>query len=375
MQRLFLAIFAFLTTIFVVTPVFALQKSGDTVTLLPTETVNEDYFASGNLVTISGTVNGDAFLGAGNIVVDGTINGDLLAAGGNIDIRGKVTGDIRAAGGQINVSGNVGRNLSVAGGSINLASNAQIAGNLTAAGGSVSVSSPIAGGITAGVGQMIISNRVGKDINAAGQISLAPTANIAGNLTYWNTNPAQISPGATVSGQITQNQPPGEKKVEPAGFLAALAAFQIWMTLAFLVTYLVIGLLLLHFTPLFLRETAGQIEKRPWASLGIGFLALLVTPLIIFTLMITLLGIPLALALLLLYILAIFLSKIFISLTLGKKILNIFTKEARDGWALLLGIIIYLILAGIPILGGLVILVATSFGLGALLLSLKTQSS
>ena len=45
------------------------------------EMIDDDYFAYGETVTISGTINGDAYLAGGSVLVDGVVNGDLFVAG------------------------------------------------------------------------------------------------------------------------------------------------------------------------------------------------------------------------------------------------------------------------------------------------------
>lgn len=105
------------------------QKS---VILQRNQVVNNDYFASGDTVTISGTVNGDAYIAGGTVIVDGVIDGDLLVAGGIVIISGTVTNDVRAVGGDITVGGKVGRNVTIVGGSALITDTAQINGSLVA---------------------------------------------------------------------------------------------------------------------------------------------------------------------------------------------------------------------------------------------------
>ncbi|MCL5784691.1 MAG: FapA family protein [Patescibacteria group bacterium] len=253
------------------------QDNNKNVILTKNEIINKDYFAAGNSVSLEGTVNGDAYLAGGNIVVDGTINGDLIAAGGNMDIRGTVTGNIRAAGGNINLNRTVGRNVSLAGGSLSLASNANITGSLAAAGGNLAVFSPVGKEANLAGGQITLGSRIGADTNAVvDQLSLAPQATISGNLTYWSRNKASISESATVSGRIIQNIPKGEQpqETEKKGVSSVISFFRI----VNFIGAAIIGILLLIFMPIYFDRTTEYIMKRPWASLGIGFLTAIVFP-------------------------------------------------------------------------------------------------
>ena len=337
--------------------------------LPPGETVNEDFFAAGNSITLSGTVNGDAYLAGGNILVDGTINGSLLAFGGTINVTGNVTEGIRVIAGQLIVSGQVGGNMTVVGGTANLTSGANINGSLVALAGSVSVFAPLGRGISAGVGQMTIASTVGGNIFAyVGQLILTPNARVAGNLTYWSDMQAQIQEGAQVIGTTTRNVPPAREPREPvdrARIQAALTRAAFIVRLVDFVSALVIGLLLIYVSPFFTQRTVETIRKEPWKSLGVGLLALIVTPIIVFILMALIVGIPLALVLLAIYLISLYISRIFVVLLVGELIL----KNVARAWALVLGLVLYEVITLIPFLGPLVVFFVFLFGLGAILLA------
>jgi hypothetical protein len=367
-KLLLLGFFLLVVPLFLASSVLAQNNRQTMVVLPPGETVNKDYFAAGNSVTLSGTVNGDAYVAGGNVVVEGTINGDLLVAGGTVNVRGRVANNVRAAGGQVIISGDIGRNVSTAGGSTTITDAARIGGSLAAAGGSLEVFAPIAKDLNLAAGQATLGNTVGGDVMAqVGQLTLTPKADVSGNLTYISNTPAQIQSGAKVNGTITQNRPP-QQQVQPNQIAKTLATFALVVKLMYLVSYLIVGLLLIRFFPLFIGSVADNINRRFWPSLGWGLLILILTPIIIFFLFITVLGIPLALILLAVFWILIFLSKIFVSLVIGQRILGWFGRRDNWGWALFLGVIVYLILTLIPILGGLITFIVTLLGLGAWLL-------
>lgn len=344
-------------------------KSGESTVLPSGETVNNDYFASGGMAIVSGTVNGDTYLMGGNITVDGEINGDLLIIGGNADIRGRVTGDIRVVGGQVTVAGEVGRNLSAVGGSVSVTDRARIRGNLVAASGSLDVFGPVDRDVIISGGQATLGSGIGGNVNSTvGRLVLTSGARVSGNLNYTSGTPAQIQSGAVVSGTVTQQTPPGRPT---PGILGALAAASIAFKIISFISYLIVGLLLLRFFPNFTREKAATLFKRPLISLLIGFIALILIPVVIFLLMFTVIGIPIALIALAIYLIALYLSIIVTSLALGWKAFDLIGQKRTGGWALLLGLVIYEILTIVPILGGFVTFFALLFGLGALLLAWK----
>ncbi len=350
---------------------FAQQNlaSGNTVVLKRDQTINSDYFATGESVTISGTVNGDAYVAGGNILIDGRINGDLLVAGGTVTIRGTITDDVRAAGGNITVSGNIGKNITAAGGDVHITDAARIAGSLTSGAGNVSVFAPIGRGITVGAGNVTIGSAVNGTINAGvGNLTLTPDARINGNINYWSEANAQVSPGASVSGQITHNIPQKQPQItaqKTTEFFAKAALF--WKLISF-TSALVVGLLLLRFFPQFTEKAAQTALDSPLKSILIGFIALVVTPIAVIILLVTVLGIPLALVLLVLYWLALYTAKIIVGLATGIWVANRSGWKRNIGWVFVLGLLLYYIVTSIPVIGWIIGFFAMLLGLGALLI-------
>lgn len=209
MKKVGILILSFVfVSLLIVLPVFAADKTKN-ITLSSSEIVNHDYFAAGDTVHVSGTVNGDAYVGGGTIIVDGTINGDLIAGGGNITIAGNIQGDVRAGGGNITITrATVGGNITAGGGNVTIDKTSNIQGSLVAGGGNVQILAPISKGATIGGGTVLVDNSINGNVLAGvGQLTLSQNAKILGDLTYWSENKADIANGATVSGTTKQEIP------------------------------------------------------------------------------------------------------------------------------------------------------------------------
>ncbi len=342
----------------------------DVVTLPAGVVVNQDYFAYGERVEISGTVNGDVYAAGGQILVDGTINGDLLAAGGAVTISGTVSQDARIAGGQIAVNGAIGRNLTAAGGNVELNDPAAIGRGLVAAGGRVRLAAPIEKDAKIAAGSVTVSNTVKGNLHAAtGDLRLTSKAAIAGNLTYWSQTDASIDPGANVVGVITHKTMPEYRGPKPGALIGALAGLFVLAKLVSLVSTLVLGLLFLYLLPRYTGSTVSTLRTRPWASLGLGFVALVVTPAAAGMLLLTVLGAPLALLLAVLYLAALYVVRVFVIIWAGTAMFAWTGKQVRPVWALLIGLVIYAMLTLVPFFGWFVTLFVTMLGLGASLLA------
>lgn len=326
------------------------------VTLRSDEVVNEDYFAWGDTVEILGTVHGDVYAAGGEVRIAGNIDGDLLAAGGKIDLEGKVAQDARIAGGEVTIASDIGRNLTVAGGKITLADAATVRGNVISA------------------GDLVISNRINGNVKAmAGNLQVTSAAKVGGDLTYRSPQPAQIDSGAKIGGMVMQKTPHRMFDFSPGQMIGAMAGLFLFLKMISFVSTWILGLLLIFLFPGFSRAVVSTLREQPMASLGWGLVWLIVTPVVLITLLVTVVGIPLALIFFPLYFISLYLARIFIILWAGTALLERMGKRGHPGWGLLIGLFLYTLLTLIPGPGGLISLVVVLFGVGAALLTLRAE--
>jgi hypothetical protein len=361
--------------------VYAEDSTLANINLSKSEIINNDYFGVGDTVTINGTINGDAYVAGGNVTFDGIVNGDLLIAGGNVTILGKVTGDVRAAGGNVIFSSQVDKNVTLVGGSISMSDSGNVLGSLVSAGGNVSIYTPIGKGANIAGGQITLGNAVGNDVNVyTSNLSIVPSAKIVGDLNYWSENELQLSSEASISGTTTyhyvepskyESKKPVEK-IESEKILGIMTAGSLMFGLYVLMIQLLIGLLVIKLTPVFMKETTEVISSRPLASLGMGFLIVLLLPIVFILLLISIIGIPLAFALIVGMILYWIVSGIAIALFVGLKAQHYFGKQKTSlYWSYLIGLIIMTLIGLIPVINFLVGMISFFIGTGALLLQKK----
>ena len=343
------------------------RGSADHATVPASQVVEGDYFAFGETVEISGTINGDLYASGGQVIIDGRVNGDVLIAGGRVSLSGTVSQDVRAAGGQIAITGNVGRNLTVAGGNVEIASSAVVSGGVVAAGGSVDLAAPVGGAARIAAGTLIIANRIAGDVEAAvGTLRIASKAEIGGNVSYWSGQEAVVSEGARINGKIVRNIPPERPRILPAAFFAWL----VFVAINFVCT-LILGLLSARFLPRYHQSVITTLRERPWASLGIGFIAAVVVPVVCALLFATVLAIPLALILLFAFFILLYWSRIYAIGRIGESIVARLRPASSRASAFVLGLFVYYILAIIPVVGWFVVPLVVLFGLGSELIARK----
>jgi cytoskeletal protein CcmA (bactofilin family) len=344
------------------------RESRSRTTLPASQVVDGDYFAFGETVEISGTINGDLYASGGQVVIDGRINGDVLVAGGRVRVSGTVSQDVRAAGGQVAIAGNVGRSLTVAGGNVEIASSAVVGGGVVAAGGSVDLAAPIGRGAKLAAGTLIIANRIGGDVEAVVRtLRITSRADIAGNVSYWSGEEAAVSEGARINGKIVRNVPPERPRIFPA---AAFFGWLAFVSVNFVCT-LILGLLSARFLPRYHESVITALKDKPWASLGIGFIAVVMLPVVCALLFATVLTIPLALILLAGFFILLYWSRIYAIGRIGELILMRLRPASSRASTFVLGLFVYYILAIIPVVGWLVVPLVLLFGLGAELIARK----
>ena len=186
-----------------------------------------------------------------------------------------------------------------------------------------------------------------------------------------------MSDGASVSGAVTKNTLEkyglDDKDIAAAKeeFAAAQKGFgTVGRFISFFSTLLV-GLLLINFFPKYSSSTVDTLKQQSLKSLGIGFVTLILVPMLILTLLITVIGVPLAFMLLSIYSIYIYLSKIFVVLFAGGFLLKKVGNKISTRWAFVLGLVVYSVLVSIPTLGGFVKFAVLLFGLGAMVLTCK----
>ena len=151
----------------------------------------------------------------------------------------------------------------------------------------------------------------------------------------------------------------------------ALAGIGMFAKITSVVATLIIGFLMLKFLPNYTTEASDILTKKFMPSLGIGFLGLVVTPVLVFVLFLTILGIPLAFLLGALFIIYLYFVRIYAMLAIGQKLSEWLKFKINSYWIFTIGVIIYYALTFLPILGGLVKLIILIASFGAALMNDK----
>jgi len=352
--------------------------------------IGNDTYAAGEQVTISENVNGNINVAAGKVSITSTVAGDLQVAGGEVSVSGSIRDNMRVLSGNVSISGRVSGTVTVAAGELHVEKTAVIGGGLLVTGGTVVIDGTINGMLKAYGSDITVNGTVngiteirGDDVAVNGLIAsnatvtgtsfaVGETARFNGNLDYWSVQgkrdlSASVKGTATFREDLKYEQHDGVKE-GAAGLLAGITLFSVFSA-AF-----VIGLLL-FFSREFFKNAAKTLDKQPWMSLLIGFLYVVLTPILFLVLLLTFIGIPMAVAVLAMYLISLYFSTIFSSMVFARwiEMKNKKKWNAVTIFFLSLGVFLVLkLLWVIPFLGWLVRCVLIMMGLGSLL-SMKHQ--
>jgi cytoskeletal protein CcmA (bactofilin family) len=407
---------ALLAVLLVTSPGWAVEsQSGDQVIIGPDEVVDDDLYATANEIVVEGTVRGDLVAFGRSVTVDGTVEGDLIGAGQSVEIGGEVDDDVRIAGQALLLSegASVGDDLIGAAYSLQNEPESNVGGTLWYAGYQALLAGAVGEDLAGAANALTLGGEIGgdADVDVDGEeggaappafvpvpqvpiptvepgLTLTDSALIGGNLTYQSSTEAQIDPGARIEGDVVREERPVEEEEEEAA--RSPLTETVLDALGSLVALVLVGLLLVWIVPGWIRRRAYTVLDRPLASLGwgllglvsfpiLGVVVLLVTILLAIVLGLLTLGGLVALLIVLgllaeaalvlaLWISTGYLAQIVVSFLAGVLLVEAIRPGRGRGRVLplVVGLILYVVLRAIPVLGPLVGLAVVLLGLGAI---------
>lgn len=311
-----------------------------------------DALAAGESVNMVGEVI-DNFFGAGRLVqVGGPVGGDAFLAGETVEVRESVQGDVYALAETVRVPSGV-----------------TIGGNLYFGGAVLDLDGTVEGDLVGGGADLMIDGTVRGDVRVdAANLAVGPNAVIEGDLVYKSVDPSDAIEGA-VSGDVTWTANENPIEVDTG---SDAGGWVVW-NLFFFFGALVAGIAMLLLFPSVLKRPTEILEQEWPVSLGVGFAVLIGVPVLAIFLAIFLIPAPLSLLAMAIWLPATYIARLVAAYAVGKVLLERRKddKVARPLGALAVGMVILHLVYAIPYLGGLLMMIATVFGLGALFLAAR----
>lgn len=358
---------------------------GDTIA--DGEVVENDVILFGDVVRLAGTVEGNAFISGRDVVIDGHVEGSLFAIGQQITLNGTVDGGVYLLGvaARLGSTASVGQNLYFVGVSLVTERGSQIGRDLNG----LSLGALLAGSVGR---EMRLLVGLVQFVNLFFNTALGPTPDVLPALAGRVPGLGQIVlPGEVYIDIIGQNtfaaqdgQPlPTQSELILDWLMARLREFLI---------LLVVGLAGYWFLRRPLEASARVMQRRPWYTLGIGLVGLILAGavagafiLVFILILMTGLWIGRATFWNLTWLLwslafpftALLFALLMVFLNHGTKVITTYAwttflvdrfapRAGRVRWLwLVLGLVVYVLLRAIPTLGWVISVLVTAWGIGA----------
>jgi hypothetical protein len=354
------------------------SKQEPNITVSSSETHKNLYVAGAN-VTVNGKTKGDLVAAGGMVSVIGDVEQEVMVAGGTVFLSGKIGSHARVAGGNITISGPIGGDLILGGGNVSVTEKSGIGGDLVAGVGNLTLDAPVKGNIKLAGGNVTINSKVdgsvevfvGNSRNNRGTLIFGPQAEVLGKIVYKGPNKAIVKEGAKV-GKIDYTPLAAGGRGVGKMLLALL-------TVGFLVkliAWIIAGLLLARFKRSWLNKVYENLQAKPFASLGWGLTGLIMIPAVAILLFVTVVGYYLGFILGISFALLLVVANLVAALVLGNLVMTYLTRSKLNGFnwqAVVIGVVLYALLAFIPLFGWLIDFLLFLFALGAVLVTFKSH--
>lgn len=359
------------------------------------EVVDNDVILTGDVVHLAGTIEGNAFVAGREVVIDGHVEGSLFAIAQRITINGAVDGGAYTLGlvTQLGSEAAVGQNFYFLGVSLSSARGSQIGRDLIA----LSLGAHLQGSV--GRNTRLIAGLV-QFLGLFMDTTLGPTPTAAARLVGRAPGLGQVTLGDDVFIDLigTSTRP---AQTEPE---AERTASDVWDWFRFRVRdylpLLIVGLFAYWFLRRALEASAGVIKARPLVALGVGLIGLIivwatVAAFILVFILILMIGIWMGridlwnvawlfwslaypLSALAFAVLLAFLNHGAIAIAMyavAAYLVDRFVPRAgRYRWLLLLlGLLVFILLRGIPIMGWVLTILVTAWGIGGAWLAWRAR--
>ena len=390
------------------------------------EVIDDDLFITGENVKIDGTINGDLIAVGSTVTVNGTVKGSLVTGAQAVTINGTVEGSVYSGASTLTLGeeASIGRNLFS--GSFNLTTEpgSVVERDLLVGAYQVLLSGEVGRDVKGGMGALELNGKVGGDVavevdtsgsDSSGMpsfggppgvdtiipsgIRISEEAEIGGKLTY--TSPAEqaesihISPEGGVEYIIAEVPVNEVSEVSPAAMVGQWAIAR----LREFITLLLLGALAIWQLPTLFAKVTETVQAQTLPATGWGLIvvvigyigAFIVAGLILATAIffgiVTLGGLArsvfgigfsgLSLVMAAFGLLVAYISKLVVSVAAGKFILQKLAPQYADSkaWSLVVGVLIYVLLRSIPILGWFIGLLVTLAGMGAMWLYYQSEQA
>jgi cytoskeletal protein CcmA (bactofilin family) len=327
------------------------------------EVLKKDLFFAGSQLRIDGTVDGDVYVFAQDLDVTGHVTGDVIGAVRSVRVTGQVDGNLRCASNNITISGTVDKNATTMVEDVHLETAGKVGHNFLSMGQIVSLDGTVGRNVTAMFNEGHVSGTIGENLWAKGDsLTIASSARIDGQAKFEGNKAPEVASGAKLASPMEFTKVERQSRAEHG------VGYYIWR-IVWAGARILLGLVLISLMPIFARETIESAE-RYGAALGLGVLVFFGVLIASFIACVTVVGLLVGVSTFFLWLVAVFSSYVVVGGVVGRWILG----KADDFWPAIgrmaLGVLIVVIAASLPHIGGWIRFGIWIWGMGAIALAL-----
>ena len=365
LDRSALALSVVLAASGVTQPAQAFEAHRESLRIESGERVEESVVAWGDRVDVDGVIDGDLVAATERVTVRGEVTGSLYVFTRELEVTGKVGGGVHVLGERARVEGSVENSIFAFAEEFTMAATGRAARDVNLFADSSVLDGEVARDLNAVGDRLDLRGRVGRNVHGhrIRELELRDGARVEGDVIVSLEDDREVrpSPGAFVGGEFRAE--PSERLREH--YLQHYRSWRfyllnaLWIAAAF-----VFGLVAYQLAPSLFRGevvTGADLAR----TLGLGVVALVITPLAMLAAALTVVGLPLAVALLFAYLVTLYLADLVVAAWVGRLLLPppdegtlAFGRSLGAGLLLVGGV------SMVPFLGPAVGLVVMLLGLG-----------
>ncbi|MFV1998840.1 MAG: polymer-forming cytoskeletal protein [Acidimicrobiia bacterium] len=251
--------------------------------------LSEDVYVTSLSGKVDGVIDGDLTIFTGDLTITGRVTGSVAVfSTGSVVVEptGRIDGSLRGAAVNVTVRGEIGGDLFVSGASIVVEDIGSVTRDAMLFGGTARIEGSVGRDVRGRTLRLVVDGSIGGDLDVATQkLEFGPSAEIDKDVLYRSPVEADLDSEAVIGGTITR-LPTQSNFVY--GIMLALA------NVVGFFGFLVAGLVVLWALRRTSSRAVGAVLTRPISSLLVGVLTVVVFPVVVTVLAITLVGLPLA---------------------------------------------------------------------------------
>ncbi len=348
------------------------NEAGATVEITADNAAN--IHAAGARVNIGGIARDDVRAAGAIVNIDVESGGNLHVAGSQVNINGKVTGEAWLAGAEVKIDAVTGKALKAAGAWIEVVESSEVGAESSLAAALIEFRGAAGNNLKLYGDEVVFSGQASGDVTIKGRtVSVAEDASVQGGLTIQSVEKADIAPAATIAGDITQTALTKEDFDKGEGAFDGIGG-----ALVFAIGVFLFGLILVVLARSSVEQGISVLRSHPGKSILWGLFVFIGLPLLAIISLVTVVGIPIGVTVLLTLPFLFLLGFTATAFGLSDWLLNRSGEPKTMGPRLLLlavGVIVVIVLGFVPVVGGLIIIFALLFGLGAAVVTIGQRFS